>query len=101
VTEEHSQLPPQGAQAGPPDADLLHTEEARGWPPKRQAKAICAGLNESKRWEIQKVVMAAGLEATLAVVDEALAVEAQGGMMTSDGSRRRTLGGVFFWLAHE
>ena len=36
---------------------------------------------------------------TAAVVAEALEVEAQEGIMTSDESRRRTKGGVFFYLA--
>src|SRR5262249_556792 len=38
-----------------------------------------------------------GVEATWALVQEAQAVEAEGGMYTQDG-RRRTLGGVFFQL---
>ncbi len=40
-----------------------------------------------------------GEERVHALVAEARAVEAAGGMMLGDGSRRRTLGGVFFYLA--
>ena len=47
---------------------------------------------------IERVVCYGGIEFTQAIVDAALAIEMQDGMMTVDGSRRRTLGGVFFYL---
>lgn len=48
--------------------------------------------------QIERAVRILGPETTLAILDEAFAVEAQGGLMIRDGSRRRTLGGVFFYL---
>ena len=36
-----------------------------------------------------------------AFVDEALAVEGRGGLLLADGSRRRTRGGVFFYLMRQ
>jgi hypothetical protein len=49
--------------------------------------------------QIERVVEHLGAEAAQAFLREALEVEAQGGMMLPDGSRRRTLGGVFFYIA--
>jgi hypothetical protein len=46
-------------------------------------------------WRIVRVV---GRERALAFLTQAQAVEAQGGLWVQDGSRRRTPGGVFFWL---
>jgi hypothetical protein len=37
-------------------------------------------------------------ERAQAFVKEALEVEANGGMLVPDGSRKRTLGGIFFYL---
>jgi hypothetical protein len=50
---------------------------------------------------IIRIVKELGTEYTLALLDEALQIEANGGMMLPDGSRRRTPGGVFFWLVKE
>jgi hypothetical protein len=48
---------------------------------------------------LRRMVNLRGPDFVQAVVQEARTVEAQGGLMTRDGSRRRTLGGVFFALA--
>ena len=42
-----------------------------------------------------------GLEFAQVVLQETLAIETQGGMMLPDGSRRRTPGGVFFYLVRD
>jgi phosphorylated adapter RNA export protein len=47
---------------------------------------------------IERVLCYGGIEFAQAIAEEALAIEAQDGMMTVDGSRRRTPGGVFFYL---
>jgi phosphorylated adapter RNA export protein len=45
-----------------------------------------------------QIVEACGVEQTQAWLDETLAIEAGGGMMVSTGERRRTPGGVFFYV---
>jgi hypothetical protein len=49
--------------------------------------------------QIERIIEHLGAEAARAWLREALEVEAQGGMMLPDGSRRRTPGGVFFCIA--
>lgn len=51
--------------------------------------------------QIRRIVRTIGPEAAQATVDEAQQVEAAGGMLVPDGSRRRTLGGVFFALVRD
>ena len=51
--------------------------------------------------QIRRTLKHCGLELVQATVQEALAVEAGGGMTLADGSRRRTLGGVFFVLLRQ
>ncbi len=63
--------------------------------------AIAAQLGETEqlpRRQIARALTTLGEERVRALVARALAIEAQGGLMLSDGSRRRTLGGVFFQL---
>jgi hypothetical protein len=48
--------------------------------------------------QIERIVHHLGLETAQIALKEALAVEAEGGMLTDDGKRRRTPGGVFFYL---
>jgi len=48
--------------------------------------------------QIERIVQHLGADAALAFLQETLQVEAQGGMWLPDGSRRRTPGGVFFYL---
>jgi PHAX RNA-binding domain len=50
---------------------------------------------------IRRIVQTLGPERALQLLNEAVAVESQGGLMLLDGSRRRTLGGVFFRLVRE
>ena len=66
--------------------------------------AIAAQLGETAplpRRQIAQALATLGEERVRALVTEALAIEAQGGLMLPDGSRRRTLGGVFFQLLRE
>ncbi len=63
--------------------------------------AIAAQLGETEQLplrQIARALTALGEERIRALVARALAIEAQGGLMLPDGSRRRTLGGVFFQL---
>ena len=50
---------------------------------------------------IKRILRTLGEERTRELVRHAQVVEEQGGMLLPDGSRRRTLGGVFFKLAKE
>src|SRR6185437_2079962 len=45
-----------------------------------------------------RIVRCLGMERALALLVEAQRIEADGGMLTQDGQRRRTPGGVFYYL---
>ena len=65
---------------------------------------IAQQLGETQPWplnQIRRIVQRLGPEAAFAFLHEAHQIEAQGGLMLPDGSRRRTLGGVFFFLVRE
>ena len=65
---------------------------------------IAAQLGEAKTLPLQQIGRALatlGEERVRGFVAEALAVEARGGLLLPDGSRRRTLGGVFFHLVRQ
>jgi hypothetical protein len=51
--------------------------------------------------QLRRIVQRLGPEAALAVLQETQAIEAQGGLLLPDGSRRHTPGGVFFRLVRE
>lgn len=71
-------------------------------PVPRTAKKIADALGETDPTPvntIQRLVEVAGDERALALLAEALKVEAEGGLMTDNKARRRTVGGVFFKLA--
>lgn len=64
-------------------------------------RIIAEQLGETEPGPLQflhKVVKKLGLEQALAFLQETQEIEAQGGLMLPDGSRRRTRGGVFFYL---
>ena len=65
------------------------------------AQQIADQLGEtehSPREQIRKIVELCGTDFARTALQEALEVEARGGLMTRDGKRRRTVGGVFFYL---
>ena len=65
------------------------------------ATAIADQLAETApgaRATIWRTVRTIGVERAQAFVAQALEVEANGGLLVPDGSRKRTLGGVFFYL---
>lgn len=65
------------------------------------AHEIAKQLNErhvAPRKTIERVVRLCGAEFAQSLLEEVQEIEANGGMMVKDGSRRRTPGGVFFYL---
>jgi len=50
------------------------------------------------RQQLHHLVKMLGVEQSLTFLERALAIEAEGGMQLPDGTRRRTTGGVFFFL---
>ena len=65
---------------------------------------LAQALGETERApqrQLEAVVRTLSVEVALRLLQEAQAIEAQGGLLTIDSSRRRTLGGVFFQLARQ
>lgn len=54
--------------------------------------------DERSREKIRNSVTVLGMEAAQALFAEVQAIEASGGMLTADGARRRTPGGVYHLL---
>jgi len=52
------------------------------------------------RFQVLRIVKAIGRTAALAFLAKAKEIEASGGMKTNDGSRRRSIGGVYFYLVY-
>ena len=68
---------------------------------QKEAAKIAESLGETDEkpvGQISQVIEKCGLEFTQKVVEETLKIEEKGGMKTHDGKRRRTKGGVFFFL---
>jgi hypothetical protein len=68
-------------------------------PMKETVDQICADLREGNRAAVKRVVAAIGVDPSLTLLQQTLELETNGGMLTRDGQRRRTPGGVFFQLA--
>src|SRR5689334_25146712 len=62
---------------------------------------VAEALQEPKRALLTQVLRTLGMDRTAAILTETLQCEANGGMLTKDGTRRRTPGGVFFQLVRE
>jgi hypothetical protein len=68
------------------------------------AHAIARQLGERDRVAIEcirRIVDLIGIDRAQALVDQARHIHASGGMVTHDGRRRRTLGGIFFFLFNQ
>ena len=74
-------------------SDLVATVE--------QIAAVLAETSPHAITQIRRIVRAIGPKAAHAAVAEALHIEERGGMLLPDGSRRRTLGGVFFTIVRD
>lgn len=68
---------------------------------KRLAREIAATLNETNLAGILRVVLYCGEQQARAWLAETQRIEQQGGILTSDGGRRRTPGGVYFKLVKD
>jgi hypothetical protein len=53
------------------------------------------------RQQILNIIELCGPEFARSLVDETIQLEGDGGLMLPDGSRRRTIGGVFFYLVRQ
>src|SRR5215471_16848130 len=62
---------------------------------------LAATLQEPKRPLLATVLRVLGQARCAAILADTLTCEASGGMLTKDGTRRRTPGGVFFQLVRE
>jgi|GEM_PF-6450873 len=71
---------------------------------KHKSREIATELNETDyrvQKQIQNIITLAGMDLVQEVLDETRRIEAEGGMMTKDGPRRRTRGGVFFHIMRQ
>jgi len=62
------------------------------------AQEIANQLQEPNTELIKKIVSVLGIERVSEYLQKTLTIEAEGGMMTIDGERRRSPGGVFFYV---
>lgn len=62
---------------------------------------LAAVLHEPKSVLLARVLTTLGEHRCVAMLAEALTIEARGGMLTKAGDRRRTLGGVFLELCRQ
>lgn len=75
--------------------DLIVTTESS---PLEVAKDIALKLYEEKTDLIQRAVEIVGIEASIQLFKQTQEAENDGGILVANGSRRRTPGGVFFYL---
>lgn len=86
-----------------PDVDEATVERGLSKKQRQTAEAVVKELGEHIRKPVRRIhtmILLCGHSFVLHLVEEAKAIDAGEGMMTQDGERRRTLGGVFFTLAN-
>ncbi|MGB7342053.1 MAG: phosphorylated adapter RNA export RNA-binding domain-containing protein [Phototrophicaceae bacterium] len=66
---------------------------------KKAAQTIAKELKEKNYLLIIRIIEVAGIDFAHKLLDQTRQVQADGGMLTHDKSRKRTLGGVYFYLA--
>ncbi|MBN1681233.1 MAG: hypothetical protein JW966_13180 [Anaerolineae bacterium] len=82
----------------PPDV-VIHDQTAKQ---RKVAQQLCEQLGETDKVpvrQIDAIIRLCGTSFAQVVLDEARALDAAGGMLTQDGARPRTLGGIFFFIA--
>lgn len=79
----------------------ITTGEGEGMREAVTAGAIASVLHESCHIVIARALRVLGPERCVAILADALTIESNGGMWLKDGSRKRTLGGVFLALCRE
>jgi hypothetical protein len=98
--EEKASLLPVSEESHQATAGKLAEEEPT---PRETARLIADRLGETgeaARQEAVQIVWALGRTQARALLERTLQIEEHGGMMLPDGSRRRSVGGVFFHLAY-
>jgi len=87
--------------SAPPDSQGESAAPVREPSQLAVAWMIADRLGETEaqaRQQLVRTVQTLGRTQALALLEETMQIETSGGMMLPDGSRRRTIGGVFFWL---
>lgn len=63
--------------------------------------AVLLGETEPRaQAEIRRIMHVLGHRQTIYLAQSALAIQAAGGLLVNNGTRSRTTGGIFFWLAY-
>ncbi len=68
------------------------------------AQTIAAQLREDRPMvhaQVQRIINTVGKDRAQRLASQATEIESHGGMQVCDGSRRRTVGGIFFYLCRE
>lgn len=87
-----------------PTGESKPKKKNRGSELYRVAREIAEKLGETEPNPIKQITVLIrhfGAERMLDLLEETLKIEEQGGMMVANGQRRRTPGGVFFFLAKD
>lgn len=97
-----SQLPPDPLSGEPPPPEQPHKEPVGAHPVDvGRIREMATELKEPNLWLMRSVAAMVGMESVESTYQRTLEIEAAGGMLTKQGDRRRTAGGVFFLLARD